>query len=57
MPAGPTRPGRPTAMRRQWADDLEKLVHEFRSANVPLRNQALVQQIVKAIAERIRAIA
>ena len=57
MPAGPTRPGRPTAMRRQWADDLEKLVHEFRSSNVPLRNQALVQQIVKAIAERIRAIA
>ena len=40
-------------MRRQWADDLEKLVHEFHSSNLPLRSQALVQQVVKAVAERI----
>ena len=42
-----------TAMRRRWADDLRKLVHEFRSSDLPLRTQALVQQAVKAVAERI----
>ncbi|MBV8456696.1 MAG: hypothetical protein JO122_08805 [Acetobacteraceae bacterium] len=42
-----------TAMRRQWADDLRKLVHEFRSSDLPLRTQALVRQAVKAMAERI----
>lgn len=42
-----------TAMRRRWADDLRTLVHEFRSSDVPLRTQALVQQAVKAMAERI----
>ena len=42
-----------TAMRRRWADDLRKLVFQFRSADVPLRTQALVQQVVKAVAERI----
>lgn len=42
-----------TAMRRQWANDLERLVHEFRSSNLPLRTQALVQEAVKAMAERI----
>jgi hypothetical protein len=40
-------------MRRQWADDLRKLVHEFRSTDLPLRTQVLVQQAVKAMAERI----
>jgi len=42
-----------TAMRRRWADDLRNLVHEFRSSDLPLRTQALVQQAVKAVAERI----
>jgi hypothetical protein len=42
-----------TAMRRRWADDLRKLVLEFRSSGLPLRTQALVQQAVKAVAERI----
>jgi len=42
-----------TAMRRRWADDLRKLVHEFRSSDLPLRTEALVQQAVKAVAERI----
>ena len=56
--AGPAdQAGRLTAMRRQWADDLEKLVHEFRSSNLPLRSQALVQQVVKAAAERIERMA
>ena len=56
--AGPAdQAGRLTAMRRQWADDLEKLVHEFRSSNLPLRSQALVQQVVKAVAERIERMA
>ena len=42
-----------TAMRRRWADDLRKLVLEFRSSDLPLRTQALVQEAVKAVAERI----
>ena len=42
-----------TAMRRRWADDLRKPVLEFRSSDLPLRTQALVQQAVKAVAERI----
>lgn len=46
-----------TMMRRQWADDLRKLVEEFRSPDVPLRTQALVQQVVKAMAERIEQMA
>ena len=47
------RAERLTAMRRRWADDLLKLVHEFRSSDLPLRTQALVQQVVTAVAERI----
>ena len=46
-----------TMMRRRWADDLRKLVGEFRSSDVPLRTQALVQQVVKAMAERIERMA
>ena len=42
-----------TAMRRRLADDLRKLVLEFRSSDLPLRTQALVQQAIKAVAERI----
>ena len=45
------------AMRRKWADDLRQLVEQFRSSNLPLRSQALVQQVVKAMAERIDRIA
>jgi len=40
-------------MRRRWADDLRNLVLEFRSSDLPLQTQALVQQAVKAVAERI----
>lgn len=39
------------------ADDLRKLVGEFRSLDVPLRTQALVQQVVRAMAERIERMA
>lgn len=46
-----------TAMRWRWADDLRKLVHEFQSSDLPLRTQALVQQVVKAVAERIERMA
>ena len=46
-----------TAKRRRWADDLQKLVHEFRSPDLPLRTQALVQQAVKAMAARIEKMA
>ncbi len=42
-----------TAMRQRSANDLPKLVSEFRSCNLPLRTQALVQQAVKATAEGI----
>ena len=49
--------GRLTAMRRQWAADLEQLVGDFRSSNLPLRSQALVQRVVKAVAERIERMA
>jgi len=42
-----------TTMRRRWADDLRKLVHEFQSSDLPLRTQALVQQSIKAMAARI----
>ena len=42
-----------TAMRRQWADDLERLVHEFRSSDLPLRTQALVQKVISDVAKRI----
>jgi hypothetical protein len=43
-------------MRQRWGDDLRKLVLEFRSSDLPLRTQALVQQAVKAVAERIERI-
>jgi hypothetical protein len=38
---------------RAMTNDLRKLVHEFRSSDVPLRTQALVQQALKAVAEPI----
>ena len=41
------------AMRRRWANDLEGLVQEFRSSDLPLRTQALVQEAIKAVAERV----
>ncbi len=49
--------GRLTIMRQQWADDLQKLVSEFRSSDLPLRTQALVQQTVEAAAKRIEKMA
>lgn len=49
--------GRLAAMRRRWADDLEKLVEEFRSADLPVRTEAWVQQVVKAAAGRIQRLA
>jgi len=44
---------RAASVSRRWADDLRKLVHEFRSSDAPLRTQVLVQQALKAVAERI----
>ena len=41
------------AMRHRWADDLKKLVLEFRSSDLPLRTQAMVQQALKAMAKRV----
>ena len=43
-----------TMLRRRWADDLGRLVPEFRSSDLPLGTQALVQQVLTATAERIR---
>ena len=43
-----------TMLRRRWADDLGRLVHEFQSSDLPLGTQALVQQVLKATADRIR---
>lgn len=45
--------GRLTTARWRWADDLEKLIYQFQSAELPLQTQAMVQQIIKATAERI----
>jgi hypothetical protein len=45
--------GRLTTARWRWADDLEKLIYQLQSADLPLQTQALVQQIIKASAERI----
>lgn len=42
-----------TTMRQRWADDLRKLMCEFRSSDLPPRTQALVQRAVMAMAERI----
>ena len=42
-----------TAMKRQWRADLQKLVEEFRSSDISLRAQAMVQQAIKAMAVRI----
>ncbi len=42
-----------TTMRHRWADDLQKLVFEFQSSDLPLRTQAMVQQALKAMATRI----
>ena len=45
--------GRLTTARWRWADDLEKLIYQLQSADLPLQTQALVQQVIKATAERI----
>ena len=42
-----------TALRRQWAEDLQHLVQQFRSSDVPLRTQELVQRAVRTVAARI----
>lgn len=42
-----------TAMRRTWAADFQTLVSDFRASDVPPQAQAVVQQVVKAMAERI----
>ena len=45
--------GRLTTMKQRWGDDLQKVVLEFRSAGLPLRSQELVQDALKAVAERV----
>lgn len=49
------RAGRLRVMARSWADDLARLVSEFQSSDLPLRTQAMVQQVLKATANRIQA--
>jgi len=44
-------------MRRQWAADLEKLVEAFRASEVPLPAQAMMQQALMAVAQRIEQMA
>lgn len=46
-----------TALKRRWADDLQSVVRIFQSSDVPLRTQAAVQQVLKAMAERIDRLA
>ncbi len=40
-------------LKRLWADDLQNVVRIFRSSDLPLRTQAVVQQVLKAMAVRI----
>ena len=40
-------------LKHQWGDDLGRLVETFRSSDLPLIVQAVVQSILKAMAERI----
>tara|TARA_B100000678_G_scaffold273358_1_gene263613 strand:- start:913 stop:1518 length:606 start_codon:yes stop_codon:yes gene_type:complete len=42
-----------TELRRSWADGCARLVSEFKSSDLPLGSQALVEQVLKATAERI----
>ncbi|ARS65926.1 hypothetical protein CN221_36035 [Sinorhizobium meliloti] len=42
-----------TGLKHRWADDLQSVVRLFQSSDVPLRSQALVQQVLKTMAERI----
>ncbi|PJG46397.1 hypothetical protein VVT58_24300 (plasmid) [Sphingobium sp. SJ10-10] len=46
--------GRLTEMMHRWADDLARLVSDFQSSDLPPASQALVQQVLKATAERIQ---
>jgi hypothetical protein len=41
-------------MMHRWADDLARLVSDFQSSDLPPASQALVQQVLKATAERIQ---
>ena len=43
-----------TIMKQRWADDLGHLVFEFQSSDLPARTQILVQQVLKATAERVQ---
>lgn len=43
-----------TVMGRRWADDFARLVSEFQSSDLPLGAEALVQQVLKATADRIQ---
>lgn len=45
-----------TGSRQLWADDLGQLVVEFQSSDLPPKAQALVQQVLKATAERIQTL-
>lgn len=50
---GSGQSGRLTVMKQRWGDDLQKVVLEFRSADLPLRSQELVQNALTAMAERV----
>lgn len=42
-----------TGLKHRWAGNLQSVVRLFQSSDVPLRSQALVQQVLKTMAERI----
>lgn len=45
-----------TELRQRWADNLGRLVSEFQSSDLPPEAQALVQQVLKATAQRIQTL-
>jgi len=46
--------GRLTVVMHRWTDDLARLAADFQSSDLPPASQALVQQVLKATAERIQ---
>ena len=49
--------GRFAAMRRQWADDLERLIADIRGSELPANSNAVLQKVLKVAAERITRLA
>ena len=48
--------GRLTELRQRWVYDLGRLVYEFQSSDLPPEAQTLVQQVLKATAQRIQTL-